>query len=106
MTKTFATATHHLAAVTKLELSDDIVQEAIVLGRTAIKDYSEFWSVVVASRRFLIGRGYKGAVTKQQERKQYVVWFPNGYFWSSYGMTIAEALDGAMRDAWMAQPTA
>lgn len=105
MTKTFATATHHLAAVTKLEAGDPVLLEAAALGRYALDQYSEFWTVVVASRRFLIGRGFNGAVTKQNERKQYVVWFPNGHFWSGFGTTIAEAVDGAMRDAWVAQPT-
>lgn len=105
MTKTFATATRHLAAVTKLEAGDPVLLEAVALGRTAIADYTDFWTVTVASRQFLVGRGYKGDVVHKKQRQQYVVWYPNGYFWISYGTTIPEAIDGAMRDAWLAQPS-
>lgn len=33
--------------------------------------------------------------------REIVVWYRNGGFWSSYGLTIEEAINGAQRDGWM-----
>lgn len=33
--------------------------------------------------------------------KEIVVFYPNGGFWSSFGNTFKEAIDGAQRDGWM-----
>lgn len=98
MTKTHTTATRHLAAVTKLAAGAPEILEAKALGRLCVENYTEFWTANVCGRIFLIGKGHVLAP------RQYVVWYPNGHFWSSYGTTIASALDGAMQDAWLAQP--
>lgn len=94
MTKTHTTATGHLCAVTKLEKGSPET-----LGLMCATDYNEFWTANICGRVFIVGKGHKDAP------RQYVVWYPNGFFWSSFGTTIASAIDGAMQDAWFAQPT-
>ena len=32
---------------------------------------------------------------------QYLVWYRGGGFWSGYGKTIQEAIDGAQKAGWM-----
>lgn len=33
--------------------------------------------------------------------KEIVAFYPKGGFWSSYGLTIEDAINGAQRDGWM-----
>ena len=42
-----------------------------------------------------LGKGHKDAPS------QVVVWYRKGSFWSGYGMTIKEAVEGAQKDGWL-----
>ena len=33
--------------------------------------------------------------------REIVVWYAKGAFWSSYGYTIEDAINGAQKDGWM-----
>lgn len=44
---------------------------------------------------FYLGKGY------EQSPDQIVVWYRNGGFWSSFGNSIKEAVEGAQRDGWL-----
>jgi len=75
--------------------------ETVMLARLEMAEqYDKHWTATILGKTFYLGTGYNGAVTKKSERKQYVVWYPNGKMWYSYGTTMAEALDGALPDAW------
>lgn len=62
------------------------------------KDYTKFWVVnntdCCGCTFFYVGKGHK------QAPGQYVVWYPNGQLWASYGKTIEAAIVGAMKDGW------
>jgi hypothetical protein len=36
-----------------------------------------------------------------QSKKEIVCFYCNGEFWSSFGKTLKEAIDGAQKDGWM-----
>lgn len=36
-----------------------------------------------------------------KSRGEWLVWYCGGGFWSSFGKTIEEAIDGAQKDGWM-----
>jgi len=42
-----------------------------------------------------LGKGDKNAP------KQIVAWYRKGGFWSSYGTTLKDAIEGAQRDGWL-----
>jgi hypothetical protein len=42
-----------------------------------------------------LGTGKKGSA------KEIVVWYRNGNFWSGFGTTIEDAINGAQKDGWM-----
>jgi hypothetical protein len=86
----------HQAIVTK-PTAQEMTSIALL---PAANEYAEFWTAKIGSNTFYIGTGYKGDVVRESDRKQKVVWYPNGRFWSGYGMTFKQALDGAIENAW------
>ena len=63
------------------------------------KDFKQFWQVKNwdddGVTFMFLGKGMKNAP------KQICVWYRNGGFWSSYGKTTEEAINGAQKDGWM-----
>lgn len=40
-------------------------------------------------------------VGKEKGIREYLVWYAKGGFWTSFGKTIEEAINGAQRDGWL-----
>jgi hypothetical protein len=66
-------------------------------------DFTTFYTAHLPGSKqpWVIGKGYNKPSAKKSDAKQYVVWYPNGLMWSGYGLTFKEAIDGAVRDAWL-----
>lgn len=62
-------------------------------------DYKEFWVVKNWDKSgvtfMYLGRGHA------QAPRQIVAWYPGGKMWSSFGMTLKAAIEGAQRDGWL-----
>ena len=55
-----------------------------------IDDYTMFWKVeVFGIGTYLVAAGHPDA------KRQYVVWYPNGDFWYSFGKNISDAVERA-----------
>ncbi len=84
----------HTLFVKKIELSE--LPENI---QSQAKEYNSFYVVKNWDDTGVIfmylGKGYT------QSPKEIVAWYPKGDFWSSFGKTIEEAINGAQKDGWM-----
>lgn len=67
--------------------------------KPSAKEYSKFWIVRNWDKDghifMYLGKGYKYAP------KEIVAWYPGGGHWSSFGLTLQSAIDGAQKDGWM-----
>lgn len=97
MSRIVHAASGHTLAVTKIsraELPENIRNDQFSSA------YKDFWVVqnwdVNGPKYFYLGRGADSAP------REIVAWFAkSGSFWSSYGKTFEDAINGAQRDGWM-----
>lgn len=59
------------------------------------EEFTDFWEVTLIGKTWYVAKGHK------QAPRQYVVWYPNGQMWSSYGTSIEGAMNGAIEDAFL-----
>lgn len=83
----------------RLHVSPMSAEDVAALNLRGSSEYSEFYVVRNGDADgcvfFYLAKGYKTAP------KEIVVWYRNKKFWSGYGKTFKDAIDGAQRDGWM-----
>jgi hypothetical protein len=95
MAKTVYAQSGHTLWVNKIDPSDI---SKTVKDSEYFKGFTIFWEVRnLDSEGVLFFYLAKGGTTKNQ----ICVFYRNGGFWSSYGKTIEEAINGAQRDGWL-----
>ena len=67
-----------------------IEKQDIPTRYNGIDDYTKFWKVeVFGIGTYLVAAGHPDA------KRQYVVWYPSGVFWYSFGKNISDAVERA-----------
>lgn len=77
----------HKANVTKLSYHPPGLESSF--------DYKEFWRIELNAKTFYAGRGAELA------KREIVIWYPTGKMWSSFGLTLKSAFQGACDDAFL-----
>lgn len=96
MNRTIHAQSGHTLFVKSIEFED--LPDNIKNGGYA-KDFKQFWRVKNwddSGVTFMyLGKGMKNAP------KQICVWYSRGNFWSGYGKTIEDAINGAQKEGWL-----